>query len=57
MEWRAEAVRQILASWAIEGFKADTFYLALAERYISGEITTAQMRCAIIAHYSSVSEK
>jgi hypothetical protein len=50
---RAEAVKQVLASWAIEGGKPDTHYMQLAERYIKGEITTAQMRNAILEYYSS----
>lgn len=49
---RAEAVKQILASWGIEGFKPDAFYIELIDRYIKGEITTMQMRELIIDNYS-----
>lgn len=56
-ECRAEAVKQVLASWAIEGGEADAYYMQLAERYIKGEITTAQMRKAILEYYSSTTEQ
>lgn len=36
---RRRAVNQTLASWAIEGFEPDAKYLALVERYVSGELS------------------
>ena len=41
---RQRAVTQTLASWAIEGFQPDDDYLALLDRYVSGELTLAQVR-------------
>lgn len=40
---RQRAVKQTLASWAIEGFKPDIEYCKLLEHYINGEITLAQI--------------
>lgn len=41
---RQRAVKQTLASWAIEGFEPDAQYLALLDRYVDGELTLAQVR-------------
>lgn len=40
---RGRAVTQVLAISRLEGFEPDTRYLALLERYITGEITTADI--------------
>ena len=41
---RREAVDQTLASWRIEGFEPDDEYLALVERYVTGELSTDDLR-------------
>lgn len=41
---RRQAVEQTLASWRIEGFEPDAEYLALLDRYITGELTTDALR-------------
>lgn len=48
---RQLAVAQTLGSWAIEGFKPDAEYLALLNRYISGELTIAQVSAATDAKF------
>jgi len=40
---RQRAVKQTLASWAIEGFQPDAQYVALLGRYVDGELTLAQV--------------
>lgn len=40
---RRRAVTQTLASWAIEGFEPDAKYLALVERYVSGELSLEEL--------------
>jgi hypothetical protein len=47
MQKRQRAVAQTLASWAIEGFKPDAEYLALLDRYVSGELTLANVKTVI----------
>lgn len=42
---RREAVDQTLASWRIEGFEPNAEYLALVERYVTGELSTDDLRC------------
>lgn len=49
---RQRAVAQTLGSWAIEGFTPDAEYLALLDRYISGELTIAQVSAATEAKFS-----
>jgi hypothetical protein len=48
---RQRAVSQALGSWAIEGFKPDAEYLALLDRYISGELTIAQVSAVTDAKF------
>ncbi|MFI4941447.1 MAG: antitoxin VbhA family protein [Burkholderiales bacterium] len=48
---RQDAVRQSLASSAIEGFEPDAEYLALLDRYISGELTIAQVSAVTDAQF------
>ncbi|MFZ6864707.1 antitoxin VbhA family protein [Undibacterium sp. Ji67W] len=43
MQERRRAVTQTLASWALEGFEPDAEYLALLEKYVSGELTLAEI--------------
>lgn len=50
-EARQRAVKQTLASWAIEGFEPDAQYLALLDRYVNGELTLAQVRAQTDANY------
>jgi len=50
---RQLAVKQTLASWAISGFEPDAEYLALLDRYISGELTITQLRAVTKAKYSN----
>ncbi|HEX7646164.1 MAG TPA: antitoxin VbhA family protein [Noviherbaspirillum sp.] len=40
---RQRRVKNVLASWSLEGFQPDVDYLALLDRYVSGELTTAQI--------------
>ena len=40
---RRRAVDQMLANWRIEGFQPDAQYLALLDRYISGELTLEEI--------------
>ena len=41
---RRNAVDQTLASWRIEGFEPDAEYLALVERFVTGELSTDELR-------------
>ena len=41
---RRRAVVQALASCRIEGFEPDAEYLALVERYVTGELSTDDIR-------------
>lgn len=41
---RRNAVDQTLASWHIEGFEPDAGYLALVERFVTGELSTDELR-------------
>ena len=41
---RRRAVDQTLASWRMEGFEPDARYLTLVERYITGELSTDDIR-------------
>ena len=41
---RRNAVDQTLASWRIEGFVPDAEYLALVERYVTGELSADDLR-------------
>lgn len=40
---RRDTVKDILASWAIEGFEPDANYLVAVERYIRGELTVEDL--------------
>jgi hypothetical protein len=52
-EDRQRAVKQTLASWALEegAPEPDAKFLALLDRYIDGELTTAQMRALTNAEF------
>jgi hypothetical protein len=50
-EDRQRAVKQTLASWALEGFKPDAQYLALLDGYINGELTLDQVRATTDAKF------
>jgi hypothetical protein len=41
---RRRIVDQTLASWRMEGFEPDAKYLALVEWYITGELSTDEIR-------------
>ena len=41
---RRDAVTQAVASCRIEGFEPDAEYLALVERYVTGELSTDDLR-------------
>jgi addiction module RelB/DinJ family antitoxin len=46
---RQEAVKQTLGSLAIEGLEPDTRFVALMDRYVSGELTLVQVREMLLA--------
>lgn len=53
-EVRSEAVKKILASWAIEGFRPDRSYMILVGHYVEREFITARMLEAIVSEYSRI---
>lgn len=40
---RADAVKNMLASWALEGYEPDQEYIALLDQYISGQKTLTEI--------------
>jgi hypothetical protein len=46
---RRQDVVQTLASWRIEGFEPDADYLALLDRYVSGELTLDEVGARVDA--------
>jgi hypothetical protein len=49
---RENSVKQTLASEAIEGYRPDADFLALLARYVSGELTMAQIDAITDEQYS-----
>jgi hypothetical protein len=53
IEERCNAVAQLNASFAHEGFELDEFMASLQRRYIDGELSLVQMRGEIAARWQN----